>query len=213
MINLSSSEDSVTVTMNTTSYSSSNHQHNIDTSSLSGGSLNHLESSTSAQLCNNTSKSRSTSMGSPKKKSTSKSIKKKAKLSPLAALEVQKSMVRKNVKQIHTKNTVTKMSEVLVNEQKEREFIMETRKSKLLLDKKKYDDMKQFEMKKISIDEKRLTMEEEERNLKREHIKSQTTLEKNKALLVRMEIFKMRQALKKSDPSLTDEFLDTQFPY
>jgi fido (protein-threonine AMPylation protein) len=81
------------------------------------------------------------------------------------------------------------------------------------LDKKKYDDMKQFEMKKISIDEKRLTMEEEERDLKREHIKSQTTLEKNKALLVRMEIFKMRQALKKSDPSLTDEFLDTQFPY
>jgi hypothetical protein len=213
VINLSSSDDSMTVTMNTTSCSSSSCQRNIENSSMSGDSINQLESS-SSELHNTTSKSQNTSSGSPKKKkSVSKATKKKPKLSPSAALEAQKSMIRKGVKQIHTKSTRTKMTDVLENEQKEREFIMETRKTKLILDKKKYDDMKQFEIKKINIDEKRLSMEEEERDLKREHIRSQTTLEKNKALLVKMEIFKMRQALKKSDPSLTDEFLDQQFPY
>jgi hypothetical protein len=41
------------------------------------------------------------------------------------------------------------MLEVLANEQKERDFIMQVRKSKLELEWERYDDLKNIEMKKI----------------------------------------------------------------
>jgi hypothetical protein len=211
VINLSLSDDSGT---GYNRMSESSDDLHIDTSSLSGESVSRrVQSTSSTSQRRTTINTSNVSSISTSTKSKLKSPKKKVKLSPSEALSVQQSLLKKGVKQIHGTANKSKMSAVLANEAKEREFIMETRKKKLDLDSKKYEDMKTFEMKKITLDEKRFNREEEERDLKKEHIKVQTSLEKNKALLVKMEIFKMRQALKKADPSITDEFLNEQFPY
>jgi hypothetical protein len=211
VINLSSSEESsVNMDNRIETYSTVSNMESTTTQSSSNNNVTCSSSSSTRKDNRVNVNERSTSS---KSKNKPKVVKKKPKLSPTAALSIQQSLYRNNQNQINTKKKTSKMTDVLVNEQKEREFIMETRQTKLKLDLEKHNDMKKFEMKKINLEEKRLSMEEEERDLKREHLKVQTTLEKNKALLVKMEIFKMRQAIKKADPTVTDEFLDGQFPY
>jgi hypothetical protein len=90
---------------------------------------------------------------------------------------------------------------------------MQVRQSKLELERERHDDLKNIELKKIMMEEKQLKIDCDEGSSKREQIIAQTLVEKNKALLVKMEIFKTRQAIKKVDPSITDEFLDSEFPY
>jgi hypothetical protein len=208
VLNLSASEDSITLVepYDTSEVPGSGSKSCINISNSDGSTTN--TSSNSGGVQNEC----STKAVIPIR-SRNKVVKKKPKLSPSAAMNMQKSLLRKKKMQINSRSDQSKMSEVLSNEVKEREFLMQVRKSKLELERERHDDLKNIELKKIMMEEKRLKIDSDEGSLKREQIMAQTLLEKNKALLVKMEIFKTRQAIKKADPSITDEFLDKEFPY
>jgi hypothetical protein len=208
IINLTSSDDSTTLEepydIRTVQMTASNVFRDNDTSARTNINTSISKSSSETDTSMNTTVSR---------KSSRTNVRKKVKITPSAAMNMQKSLLRNKKMQINAKSNHSKMSEVLSNEEKEREFLMQVRNSKLQLERERHDDLKSIEMKKIMMEEKRLKIASDEGNLKAEQIKVQTLLEKNKALLVKMEIFKTRQAIKKADPSITDEFLDKEFPY
>jgi hypothetical protein len=135
--------------------------------------------------------------------------KKKQKLSPLEAKSKQKHYIRQNKK---SKKTDSKLTDLLVAEQEERDVMMDARQKRMRFELDQHNDMKKIEGSKIRIDEKRLDMEHSTFELKREQLKFQTDYEKNCVLLQKMELFKKREELKSQNPNLTDEFLDRLFP-
>jgi hypothetical protein len=186
-LNLSPSEDSTTLEE---PYSTSN----VATS----GSNVSMNSTTSESITTNTISSKSVIGNNvnntiqQRSKSSNKAAKKKMKLLPSAAMNVQKSLLRRKKMQMNTQSNHPKMSKVLSNEIKEQEFLMQVRKNKLELEQERHDDLKNLEMKKIQIEETKLKIVSDEGTLKREQIMAQTLVEKNKAMLVRMEIVKAR---------------------
>jgi hypothetical protein len=65
----------------------------------------------------------------------------------------------------------------------------------------------------IKLEYKRLELDNELSKSKKEQIVMQTNLEKSKLLLNNAEIYKARLSIKKEDPDVTDEFLDTILPF
>ena len=49
--------------------------------------------------------------------------------------------------------------------------------------------------------------------IKQQHISAQTKHENSKILLLKMEMFKERQQIKKENPELSKDYLDEYFPY
>jgi hypothetical protein len=90
--------------------------------------------------------------------------------------------------------------------------MMESRQKKLDFEFEKHNDLKRIESNKIRLDEKRLEMEHSQFVLKKQQIQFQTDYEKNRVLLQKMEMFKRREELKKTNPNITDELLDKLFP-
>ena len=68
--------------------------------------------------------------------------------------------------------------------------------------------MKSIENEKLAIDKERLKMEKDSMLIRVEQITAQTNVEKNRNLLLRLEIFKERQTIKKEFPDVTDEYLN-----
>ena len=56
-------------------------------------------------------------------------------------------------------------------------------------------------------------MEHDTMQLKHAQMAVQNDLEKSKIALLRLEMFKERETIKKNHPNVTDEFLNTHFPY
>ena len=81
-----------------------------------------------------------------------------------------------------------------------------TRMARMKFEKEKHDDMKNIESEKLKIDKERLKMEMDGMMIKHQQ-------EKSRLVLLRLEMFKERQAIKKEYPEVTDEFLETNFPY
>jgi hypothetical protein len=165
-------------------------------------------------VLNTTGESRSSkSCNQPKKKNRVKEkSKKKQKLSPLEAKSKQQTFIRKNKKQINSTKTDPKIVDLIKAEQEEREFMMESRQKKLDFEFEKHNDLKRIESNKIRLDEKRLEMEHSQFVLKKQQIQFQMDYEKNRVLLQKMEMFKRREELKKTNPNITDELLDKLFP-
>ena len=78
---------------------------------------------------------------------------------------------------------------------------------------RKFDKLKKIEAEKLKIEQLSLQMDQDNNTVKQEHISAQTKLENNKILLLRLEIFKERQRIKKENPEICEDFLDEHFPY
>ena len=153
----------------------------------------------------------SSSSTSPKKKQN-KGIR-TSKLSPIEAKKIQKTLV------INKKRTIArrKMKGSLANldqmEQEERDSMIETRNKKMSFENKRHMDMKVLEEKKIEMERERLDMEKNTLRLRHENLELQNNSERSKLVLLRLEMFKHRQEIKRSDPTITEEYLDELFPY
>jgi hypothetical protein len=103
-----------------------------------------------------------------------------------------------------------------------------------LFEKEKHDYLKSVDNKKLELEDRRLELEASTSILKQEQIKleykqleldnelskskkeqivMQTNLEKSKLSLNNAEIYKARLSIKKDDPTVTNEFLDTILPF
>jgi hypothetical protein len=153
---------------------------------------------------------------SPKKKKKMET--KETMVSPIVAKDIQRKLLQRHKKQIHEKNRKSKLSGLFNSDVEEKDFLLKSRESKIFYEEQRHNEMKKFQENKISIDTKRceinekcFKMEIDNAELNRERIKAQTKLDEQKRLLVKLEMFKLRQALKKDDPEVTDEYLDQYF--
>jgi hypothetical protein len=142
-LNLSSSEDSSTL----------EEPYSLSSVTTSGGNVS-MNSTTSENITGSTNSSKSVIGNNvnnwikQRSKSSNKAVNKKVKLLPSAAINMQKSLLRKKKMQINTQSNHPKMSEVLSDEMKEQEFLMQVRNNKLELECERHDDFKNLEMKK-----------------------------------------------------------------
>jgi hypothetical protein len=153
---------------------------------------------------------------SPKKKKKVET--KETMVSPIVAKDIKRKLLQRHKKQIHEKNRKSKLSGLFNSDVEEKDLLLKSRETKMYYEKKRHEEMKKFQDNKINIDtkrceidEKRFKMEIDNAELNRERIKAQTKLDKQKRLLVKLEMLKLRQALKKDDPNVTDEYLDKHF--
>ena len=58
-----------------------------------------------------------------------------------------------------------------------------------------------------------MLLKREQTIAQKEQLIAQTSVEKSRIVIMRMEMFKSRQSIKKEYPDVTDEYLNTHFPY
>jgi hypothetical protein len=133
-------------------------------------------------------------------------------ITPIEAKQIQKGLLKSHKRQIHEKKKKDKLSGLTDEEVNDKNFLTECRKSKLLFEKERHSDIKKIEATKISIQKERLTMEKESKMLVNSQIMAQTKLDNQKAMLVKLEMYKEHLALKNSNPDISDKFLDKHFP-
>jgi hypothetical protein len=164
----------------------------------------------------------SVSLDSPKNKRKKSRV---GKVAPADAKRTQKSLIRQRKKQLcgssHSKSK-SKLGTLLDQEQKERDFMMEARKTKMSFDLrrhnemkeleiKKHNDIKEIERKKLKLQEIVLKADEEEKNLKKEHLRAQTEIEKNNLLLVKMQVLEKQIQMRNMNNSEMNSGLDDMF--
>ena len=134
-------------------------------------------------------------------------------MTPSEAKKSQKLLSSKRNKSFIKKKGKNKSSIVRTNRQEDRDLVVETRNAKMKFEMKRHDELKSIEAEKLKIEKERLQMDLDNSTFKQEHISAQTKLENNKILLLRLEIFKERQRIRKENPEFTEEYLDEKFPY
>ena len=87
------------------------------------------------------------------------------------------------------------------------------RKNKINFEIERHNDLKTLEEEKLKIERQRLEMERDTIKLKHEHMQVQATLERSKIALLRLEMFKAREEIKKNNSAVTDDYLNSLFPY
>ena len=219
-IEIMDSEDSIQLkgrisgqSKNKNKYSTNEDEYDDDSiSSNATFSTNHNSSNLSTL-------SESTILESPKKikkkkgRRTSKKDKKRTKLTPLEAKTIQKKHVHTNRKTIRKTSSRNSAASLTQTETEDRERLLETRKNKMLFEKERHTDLKKLETEKLLIQRERLAMERDTMKLKHQHMETQNSLERSKIALLRLEMFKERQEIKKNNPEVTDDYLNSQFPY
>ena len=112
------------------------------------------------------------------------------------------------------------MNQLSLTDQEDRELMKESRDDKMAFDRQRHIDLKRIESEKIQIDKERLQLEKDNMMMQREQIIAQkeqliaqTSVEKSRIVIMRLEMFKSRQSIKKEYPHVTDEYLNTHFPY
>ena len=135
------------------------------------------------------------------------------KLSPTQAKKKQKTILSKKRKTNARIRLKGSRSSLITLDDDEKEVISETRKQRINFEFRRHNDMKSIENEKLAIDKERLKMEKDSMLIRVEQITAQTNVEKNRNLLLRLEIFKERQTIKKEFPDVTDEYLNENFPY
>ena len=98
-------------------------------------------------------------------------------------------------------------------DQADRDLIIESRDRNMNFEREKHKDMKGIESAKLSIEKERLEMEKRTLMLKHDNMIIQKQAEQSKIVLLRLEIYQVRQKIKKDDPNVTEEYLDIKFPY
>jgi hypothetical protein len=146
------------------------------------------------------------------------------KMSPVDANRAKKSLLRQGKKQICGSNakSKSKLGALMEAEKEDRLFILESRKQKMEFEKKRHHDMKQMEMKKlderkeienkkIAIQEKLLVVDVEEKELKKDHLRAQTEIEKNNLLLVKMKVLEKQIEMREKNNTEMNDKLDDLF--
>ena len=134
------------------------------------------------------------------------------KLTPIEAKKQQKTALSRKRKTIAS-NKKGKHKHESAIEKKDRELIIESRRNKMIFEKKKHDDLKLIEAEKLLIEKERLQMEKDSLKEKQCYIRAQTNLENNKILLLKMDIYSKRQNIKRDNPEITEDDLNNLFPY
>jgi hypothetical protein len=122
-------------------------------------------------------------------------------------------MLNKTRKTIAKKKTTDSLGTFTGMEKEDRELLIETRNNKMEFEIKKHSDITQMHKEKIGIEKERLLLEKDNLSIKKRHIMVQTTLERSKLVMVKLDIFKARKAIKKEDPTVTEEYLNLHFPF
>lgn len=78
---------------------------------------------------------------------------------------------------------------------------------------KRHTDLKKLEEKKLNLEERRFNMETDTIRIKNENLKVQNNVERTKLVLLKLEMFKEREVIKKNNPNITDDYLNSHFPY
>ena len=175
--------------------SNDNHSYNLS-------SPNETDRNTSSSSCTSQSR-RNKSQVSPKRRS----------FTPSEAKKEQKKLKTRNKKNIRKKKASGPANKFLLVDDEDRDMIIETREKKMIFEKEKHQDMKVWEEKKITIEVERLGMEKDTMKLKYDTMKTQNSLEKSRIVLLRLEMYKERELIKKNNPDVTDEYLDKMFPF
>ena len=142
-----------------------------------------------------------------------KSTKSKSKYTPSQAKNMEKDLKKKNKASIAKKHSNTTSMSITSIDQEDRDFLIETRNSTIKFETLKHNDMKELEERKIMIENERLMMERDTMKLKHEQMVVQNRLERSKLALLKLEIFKARQEIKKVNPDVTDDYLNNHFPF
>ena len=190
---------------------SSDSDHTLSTTNNTSNVSNMSDDTSSINIGSRQLKKKDKVIKSPKRKSTKQNSNK---YTPMEAKKMQKTLLLKNRKKSIVKKNDKHRSSTYANlDNDERDLLVETRKSKMIFEKEKHMDMKRLENEKMNIERERLNMEKDTIKLRHEHMMTQNNLERSKIALLRLEMFKERQEIKKKYPEVTEEMLNEQFPY
>ena len=178
-------------------------------------STTHQSSNSSNSSDDNNSLLSRTPIGQKEKKTNKKRHRyNKKRLTPSQAKIMHKNLKHKNKKRsIVNKKGKSDFSTLITMDDDNRLLLIETRNKKMMYENSRHTDMKILEEKKIRIAEQRLEMEESSTRIKNETLIIQRNLEKSKIVLLKLEMFKEREAVKKNNPNITDDYLNNLFPY
>lgn len=135
------------------------------------------------------------------------------KLTPIEARSIQRNLKRKKKKSIAKYKTNNSMSHLTAMDEDDRTLMVETTNAKMMFERQRHTDMKTIESAKLVIEKERLKMDRDNMNMKMQQIMAQTSVEKSRMVLLRLDIFKSREGIKKEYPEVTEEYLNTHFPY
>ena len=135
---------------------------------------------------------------------------------PSQAKVQQKQMKKKHKKTIVKRKVRRTKSNIFVDsDEEDRKLMATSRDSKMTFEVEKHRDMKQWEEKKSLWEEKkinteieRLGIEKDTLQIKHETMIAQNSLEKSKIMLLRLEMFKEQQVIKKNNPDVMDDYLN-----
>ena len=134
------------------------------------------------------------------------------KLTPIEAKGIQRNMMKKK-KSIARRSVSMLSPKVFTMDNEDRDLIKETALAKMTFDNQRHTDLKNIESEKLRIESDRLEMERSTLHMRKEQISAQTCLEKSRIVLLKLEMFKTREGIKKEYPNVTDEYLNTHFAY
>ena len=150
---------------------------------------------------------------SAKEKKRKQPPKSNRKLTPMEAKGIQRNLLKKKKKSIARRNGSKGDNNIFSMDDDDRELIKETSFAKMNFERKRHEDQQNLESKKLKIESERLDMERATMMLKKEQITAQTSLERSRVVLLKLEIFERREGIKKKHPNVTEEYLNTHFPY
>ena len=137
---------------------------------------------------------------------------KNTKMSPIEAKGIQRKLVKKK-KSIARRNGSKISSNMLGMDNEDRQLLKETAFAKINQENQRYLRLEKLESEKLRIENERLEMDKTAMVMKSEQVSVQTCLEKSRVVLLKLEIFKAREEIKKQLPHVTEEYLNTHFPY
>ena len=119
---------------------------------------------------------------------------------------MQAKNYQKNLLKKKNKSIVKKKRKNSTIDCDEREMIIETRNARMRFDQSRHDDMKKIESEKLKLEQERLKMDMDSMLLEQQQ-------ERSRLVLLKLEMFKERQSIKKEYPEVTEEYLEANFPY
>ena len=154
-----------------------------------------------------------TPTSSSSKKKRKGSLLGRRKLTPIEAKSLQKSYIKKKNKSIANRKGSDIISKFTTMDEDDRQRIMETKNEKMTFERERHSDLKRFESQKLLIEKERLEMEKVNMLMRKDQMLVQTNLEKSRIILLKLEMLKAREGIKKEFPNVTEEYLNTTFPY
>jgi hypothetical protein len=124
-------------------------------------------------------------------------------ISPSEAKKKHKMLLRQGKKLIGSNKSKSKVAALLEAEQGDRNFMMQSQKDKIVFETKKHNKLKAIETKKLGIEE-RFKLDEQQ-------MLAHSEIDKQKLLLVRMEVFEKKEQMKRNNPHINKSEINRRF--